>query len=101
MTTEIKRALNFTSRYVLALDLEFKDQGHFNVKLIFLNTNLILTTEIEKALTFTTRYVLDLELEVKDQGHFNVKLIFLMDTMQPFICFLENEKMLSNKTINI
>ena len=32
MTTEIERALNFTSRYVL--DLDFKNQGHFELKFI-------------------------------------------------------------------
>ena len=89
MTTEIERALNFTSRYVL--ELEVKGQAQFNVKLIFLNKNLILTTEIERALNFISRYVLDLDLEVKDQGHFNVKLIFLMET--PYFNYGNEESM--------
>ena len=35
MTTEIERVLNFMSRYVLDLDLEVKNQGHFELKFIF------------------------------------------------------------------
>ena len=74
----MKRACIFTFRYDLEHNIDVKDQGHFNVKLIFRKDPQHFDHG-NKMINFMFRYDLELSIKVKDQGHFIAKLILQME----------------------